>query len=346
MKTTYGLTKAGKETGLYTITNTKGASITICDLGGIITNLWIPDRDGKLRDIVLAYDNASDYEDGNAFMGSIIGRVANRISNSKFTLNGQEFKLAQNDGPNSIHGGNKGFDKYIWHVCEIEKGLKLSIDSPDMDENYPGNMHVEVTYTFDDENCLTISYLATSDQDTLCNLTNHTYFNLDGHDAGHVGNHLMKIYASKYTLADGSSIPTGEIAEVAGTPFDFSEAKLVGRDIGEDCQQLKFAGGYDHNYILDKEDKELTLVSETSSAISGIMMTCETTQPAVQFYSGNHMTDNTVGKGGVLYQKQSGLCLETQGYPDAINHDNFPSVVLKAGDTYQEITKYKFTVCK
>ena len=346
MKTTYGLTKAGKETKLYTITNKKGASITICDLGGIITNLWIPDRDGKLRDIVLAYDNASDYEDGSAFMGSIIGRVANRISNSKFTLNGQEFNLAQNNGANSLHGGNRGFDKYIWHVSEIEKGLKLSIDSPDMDENYPGNMHVEVTYTFDDENCLTISYLAKSDQDTLCNLTNHAYFNLEGHDAGHVGNHLMKIYASKYTLADGSSIPTGEIAEVAGTPFDFREAKLVGRDIGEDCQQLKFAGGYDHNYILDKEDKELTLVSETSSTISGIMMTCETTQPAVQFYSGNHMTDNTVGKDGVLYQKQSGLCLETQGYPDAINHDNFPSVVLKAGDTYQEITKYKFTVCK
>lgn len=344
MNNTYGKTNDGRETKLYTINNKNGASVTISDFGGIITKLCVPDKNKKMRDVVLAYESVSDYENGGTFMGSIIGRFGNRIAKGHFSLNGEEYQLATNNGVNHLHGGNVGFDKYVWQAEEISNGLKLTHVSPDMDEQYPGNMTVTVVYTFDDENCLTIDYQATTDKDTLCNLTNHAYFNLDGHDSGSIEGHELTLFASNFTPTDNGSIPTGEIKSVSGTPFDFTTAKEIGKDIEEDCQQLNWAGGYDHNFVIDRVDQEMTIVAKARGPQSGIVMTCETTQPGVQFYTGNSIGADTVGKDGVHYQKRSGFCLETQNFPDAINHENFPSVVLKAGSIYKEVTKYRFSV--
>ena len=343
MSENYGLTKDGREAKTYTITNSKGASVTISDFGGIITKLLVPNKDGKLIDVVLGYDSASDYENGGGFLGALIGRVGNRIGKGHFTLNGQEYQVATNDGANHLHGGNIGFDKYIWQVEEVEQGLKLSMESSDGDEGYPGNMKVEVLYTFDDDNCLTIDYKAESDKDTLCNLTNHAYFNLDGHDGGNIEEHVLKLYASAFTPTDEGNIPTGEIADVSETPFDFMMAKMIGQDIEKDCKQIKYGSGYDHNFVLDKALGEMGMVADVHSNKSGIRMTCETSQPGVQFYTGNHLGGN-VGKDGVIYKKRGGFCLETQNFPDAINHDNFPSAILKAGEPYEEVTKYRFNI--
>ena len=341
----YGLTKDGRKAKTYTITNSQGAYVTISDFGGTITSLLVPDKDGKLRDVVLGYESASDYQSGGGFLGSLIGRFANRIGKGRFTLNGKEYQLATNDGANHLHGGNVGFDEYIWQVEELPSALKLSMESPDGDEQYPGTMKVEVIYTFDDDNCLTIAYKATSDKDTICNLTNHAYFNLDGHKAGDIGEHVLKLYASAFTPTDEGNIPTGEIADVNATPFDFTKGKKVGQDIESDCQQIKFGKGYDHNFVLDKKAGKMSVVADVYSAQSGIRMITETTQPGIQFYSGNYLGGN-VGKDGMIYEKRGGFCLETQNFPDAINHDNFPSPILKTGETYEEVTKYRFSVCE
>ena len=340
----YGVTNDGREAKAYTMTNNTGASVTISDFGGIITKLLVPDKDGQLRDVVLGYDSASDYENGGGYFGALIGRIGNRIAKGHFVLNGQEYQLAINNGVNHLHGGKVGFDKYIWQVAEIEQGLKLTMESPDMDEQYPGNMKVEVTYLWDDDNCLTIAYRAISDKDTICNLTNHAYFNLNGHESGSIEEHVLKLNASAFTPTDEGSIPTGAIQDVAGTPFDFRNAKIIGQDINVDCEQIKWPGGFDHNFALDKEEGQMSLVAEAYSEGSGILMTCESTQPGVQFYTGNSIGDNTVGKEGVVYQKRDGFCLETQNFPDAINHDNFPSAVLRAGEVYEEVTKYRFDI--
>ena len=343
MSGNYGLTKDGREAKTYTISNKVGASVTISDFGGIITKLLVPDKDGKLTDVVLGYDSASDYENGGGYLGALIGRFGNRIGKGHFTLNGKEYQLATNDGVNHLHGGDVGFDKYIWQVQAVDGGLKLTMESPDGDEGYPGKMNIEVIYTFDDDNCLTIDYKATSDKDTLCNLTNHAYFNLDGHDGGSIEEHVLKLYASAFTPTDAGNIPTGEINDVTETPFDFTISKKIGRDIGQECQQIEYGLGFDHNFVLDKASGEMGMVADVHSDKSGIRMTCETTQPAVQFYTGNHLSGN-VGKNGVIYEKRGGFCLETQNFPDAINHDNFPSPILKAGETYEEVTKYRFGI--
>ena len=343
MSESYKMTNDGRAAKTYTITNAQGASVTISDFGGIITQLLVPDKDGELRDVVLGYDGASDYENGGGYLGALIGRYGNRIAKGKFTLNGKDYQLATNDGDNHLHGGDIGFDKCFWQVSEIPQGLKLSLESPDGDEQYPGNLKMEVSYVFDDDNCLTIDYRAVSDQDTICNLTNHAYFNLDGHDGGSVEDHVLKLYASAFTPTNEGSIPTGEISDVAETPFDFRVAKVIGRDIEVDCEQLKWAGGFDHNFVLDKASGEMGKVADVHSTKSGIRMITESTQPGVQFYTGNYL-DGNVGKGGVVYQKRGGFCLETQNFPDAINHDNFPSAILKAGETYKELTKYRFDI--
>ena len=345
MSENYGLTTDGREAKAYTITNSNGAAVTISDFGGIITKLLVPDKDGKLTDVVLGYDSASDYENGGGYLGALIGRFGNRIGKGHFVLNGKEYQLATNDGANHLHGGNVGFDKYIWEVEEVAQGLKLLMESPDGDEGYPGKMNIEVIYTFDDDNCLTIDYKATSDKDTLCNLTNHAYFNLDGHDGGSIEEHVLKLYASTFTPTDAGNIPTGEIADVSETPFDFMMSKKIGRDIGKECQQIEYGLGFDHNFVLDKASGKMGMVADVHSEKSGIRMTCETTQPAVQFYTGNHLGGN-VGKDGVVYEKRGGFCLETQNFPDAINHDNFPSPILRAGETYEKLTKYRFDIWK
>jgi len=343
MNKSYGFTSDGREAKLYTITNVQGASVTISDFGGTITHLMVPDKHGQLRDVVLGYDCVDDYVKGGGYLGALIGRFGNRIGKGHFTLNGQAYQLATNDGANHLHGGDIGFDRQIWQAEEIEQGLRLSLESPDMDEQYPGNMKVEVTYLWDDDNCLTIDYKAVTDKDTICNLTNHAYFNLSGHDSGSVEEHVIKLCASAFTATDKESIPTGEISDVEGTAFDFRMAKTIGRDIDKECDQLKWAGGFDHNFVVDKEDGQMALVAEVHSDKSGIRMTCTSTQPGVQFYTGNFINGN-VGKGGALYQKRGGFCLETQNFPDAINHENFPSPILKAGETYEELTKYCFDI--
>lgn len=343
MSGNYGLTKDGREAKTYTITNKAGAYVTISDFGGIITKLLVPDKEGNLRDVVLGYESASDYENGGGYLGALIGRCGNRIGKGLFAIDGKEYQLATNDGANHLHGGNVGFDKYIWQVEEVNQGLMLSIESPDGDEAYPGNMKVTVTYTFDDDNCLTIDYKAISDKDTICNLTNHAYFNLDGHDGGSIEEHVLKLHASAFIPTDDGNIPTGEINDVAETPFDFMMGKAIGQDIGKNCEQLQFGAGYDHNYVLDKAVGKMGIVADIHSDKSGIRMVCETTQPGVQFYTGNHLGGN-VGKDGVIYGKRQGFCLETQNFPDAINHDNFPNAILKAGETYKEVTKYRFDI--
>lgn len=345
VKTSFEADKAGRQATLYTITNAQNASVTVCDFGGIITSLIVPDRDGRMTDVVLGYQHLAGYEDSTTYFGALIGRYANRIAKGRFEVGGKNYQVAVNNGENHLHGGKVGFDSRFWEVNVVDGGLQLTLESAHMEEHYPGNMKVKVIYTLDDDNCLTISYEAVSDQDTLCNLTNHSYFNLNGHESGSVEGQMVKLNASSFTPTDAGSIPTGEIRSVEGIPFDFRGYKRIGKDIEESCEQLDFAGGFDHNFVLDKESEELAVAAQAYSATSGISMICETTQPGIQFYTGNYINaQDPVGKDGACYGKRHGFCLETQGFPDAINHDNFPSVVLKAGEQYKEVTKYCFGI--
>lgn len=340
-------TKAGIETELYTITNAQNASVTICSFGGIVTSLIVPDKNGTLKDVVLGYEHIAGYEEADAYFGALIGRFGNRIAKGRFALGGTTYQLAVNDGENHLHGGMKGFDSRFWEVKTIGDSLHLMLESEDMEENYPGNLKVEVVYSLDDNNCLEISYHAISDKDTVINLTNHMYFNLNGHDSGTVNMQMMKLYASAFTPTDGGSIPTGEIRQVAETPFDFREYKNIFKDIEYPCEQIRFAGGFDHNFVLDKEPGVMAPAAEAYSEESGITMFCETTQPGIQFYTGNYISgEGSLGKGGISYGKRHGFCLETQNFPDAVNHDDFPSAVLKAGEKYHEVTRYTFGVAK
>jgi len=346
-KRLYEKTKAGMQTELYTITNARNASVTICNLGGMVTSLIVPDKNGAMQDVVLGYEHIAGYEEADGYFGALIGRFGNRIAKGRFDLDGTTYQLAINDGENHLHGGKKGFDSRFWEVEVLGDSLHLTLLSEDMEENYPGNLEVEVVYTLNDNNCLGISYQAVSDKDTVINLTNHMYFNLSGHGSGDVREQVMKLYASAFTPTDAGSIPTGEIRPVEETPFDFREFKHIGRDIEDSCEQLRFAGGFDHNFVLDKEAKVMAPAAEAYSEESGITMLCETTQPGIQFYTGNYISNESpLGKGSISYGKRHGFCLETQNFPDAVNHENFPSAVLKAGEKYHEVTKYTFGIVK
>ncbi|MHC4123826.1 MAG: aldose epimerase family protein [Planctomycetota bacterium] len=328
---------------LYTLTNINGLKAKITNYGGILTSLMVPDRDGNLADIVLGYNTLDQYIEDTTYFGAIVGRYANRIAKGKFTLNGTEYTLAVNNGLNHLHGGIKGFDKVIWAPETMENSdtvsLKLTYLSKDMEEGYPGNLKCTVIYTLTNDNELKISYEAETDKDTIINLTHHSYFNLAGHDTGSIMDQELTIDASYYTPVDDTLIPTGQILSVKHTPMDFTAPATIGSRID------KVKGGYDHNFILDNTDASLTLAATVHEPKAGRVMHVMTTQPAIQFYSGNFLDGSHEGK-GTIYKKHNGLCLETQHYPDSPNKSNFPSVVLKPTEKYKHLTIYKFSTKK
>jgi aldose 1-epimerase len=350
-KGSFGQTKDGKAVQLYTLTNDSGVIAKVTNYGGIITELWVPDRDGKLADVVLGFDNITDYEEKSPYFGCIVGRYGNRIAGGKLTLDGVTYdKLAINNGSNHLHGGLKGFDKQVWDAETFETadgiGLKLRYLSKDGEEGYPGNLDVTVVYTLTDDNELKIDYEATTDKPTVVNLTNHSYFNLAGHAAGTgaVLAHEMMINADSFTpVADANSIPTGEIRSVKGSPMDFTRPTPIGDRIDDACDQLKFGAGYDHNWVLNKQEKGLLLAARVVEPNSGRVMEVLTSEPGVQFYSANFL-DGFTGKGGATYPRRSGFCLETQHYPDSPNKPEFPTTELHPGEKYETTTVYKFSV--
>lgn len=330
---------------LYTLTNDSGLVINITNYGGIIVSLLAPDRNGELADVVLGFDTLDEYVDHNPFFGCLVGRYANRLAGGRFSLNGTEYVLVQNNGPNHLHGGRKGFDKMVWQSepfsSEASAGLHLTHFSPNGDEGYPGNLSVEVRYTLDNENGLTIDYSATVDQPTIINLTNHSYFNLAG--SGSILDHVMQLNADYTTPVDKTLIPTGELCSVASTPFNFRQPTPIGARIDQPDDQLQFGGGYDHNWVLNNSVDTLGLAARVSEPTSGRMLEVHTTQPGVQFYTSNMLPD-LMGKGGQSYTRRSGFCLETQHFPNSPNQPDFPSVVLRPGEIFHETTIFKFLV--
>ena len=336
----FGTTTAGEPAHLITLED-DGIRCCISTYGGTLVSLEVPDKNGMLVDILLGFDSLPDYEQQTAFVGALVGRYANRIAGGRFTLNGTAYTLCQNDGTNHLHGGN-GFDKRIWRHETIEQGVRLRLTSPHMDEGYPGELCAQVDYILKDD-ALEIVYTATADRDTICSLTNHAYFNLNGHACGDIGTHVLKLCAAAYTpVADPVAIPTGEIHPVSGTPMDFTQPKKIGADIDADFPQIQYGGGFDHNWVIDGEAGILRLAAEAYAPESGIRMTMQTTSPGVQFYSGNNIKNLPLGKGGAAYKRRSGFCLETQFYPDAPNRSNFPTPILRAGETWRHKTVFAF----
>lgn len=338
----FGVTEDGKEVFQFRLENNAGASVTVMNYGCTITSILVPDREGRLTDICLGYPTLAEYEKNDGYLGAVVGRHANRIERGVFVLDGKEYRLAVNNGPNHLHGGLRGFDKRVWEYTVEDGRLVFGRRSPDGEEGYPGNLDVSMSYQLTDDNELILRYEAETDADTVVNLTNHCYFNLSGEGKGTILNHVLQIPAVRFTENDENCLPTGKILEVDGTPFDFRQPKEVGRDIHADCVQLKNGLGYDHNFILDGAEKENT-AAVLYAPDTGIAMTVTTTMPGVQFYSGN-VLDGPVGKSGVAYEKNMGLCLETQYFPNALRCTNFPSPVLKKGERYDHMTKLCFAV--
>ena len=347
-KEPFSKTADGTAVDLYTLTNKVGTEARITTYGGRIVSLKTADRTGKMADIVLGFDTLDGYLKENPFFGALVGRYGNRIGKGKFSLNGTEYKLAINNGPNHLHGGIKGFDKVVWAAKEISGdgmvGLELTYLSKDGEEGYPGNLQTKVTYTLNDANELKVAYDATTDKDTVVNLTNHTYFNLAGAGEGDILSTELMLNASKFTPVDKGLIPTGVLQPVKDTPFDFTKATAIGARINDDKdQQIKFGGGYDHNFVLDKGTGGMTKAAEAYEAKSGRVVELFTTEPGVQFYTGNFLDGSITGKGGKIYNKRYAFCLETQHYPDSPNKPDFPSTVVKAGGRYQTETMWKFS---
>ena len=336
----FGRTAAGELAHLITLED-GGLRCRISTYGGALVSLEVPDREGKPVDVVLGFEKLADYEVQTAFMGALIGRYANRIGQGRFCLGGEVYTLRQNDGENHLHGG-AGFDKRIWRAEVIENGVRLHLASPHMDEGYPGKLAVTVDYVLRG-GALEIGYCAVSDRDTVCSLTNHAYFNLNGHDDGLVGSHVLRLFAERYTpVGDAGAIPTGEIGAVCGTPMDFTRAKEIGADWDETFAQICYGGGFDHNWVVDGKVGSLRPAAAVYAPESGVHMRVETTSPGMQFYSGNHMKDLPAGKDGAVYGRRCGFCLETQFYPDGPNRPEFPSPVLRAGERWEHKTVFSF----
>jgi len=341
----FGKTADGRAVEIYTLRNGQGMEARIATYGGIVVSLTAPDRDGRFADVVLGYDRLDDYLKFSPYFGALIGRYANRIGGAKFTLNGKTYTLAQNNGPHSLHGGLKGFDKVIWAAKGVEPAngpaLELTYLSRDGEEGFPGNLAVKAVYTLTNENELRIDFSATTDAATLCNLSHHSYFNLAGQ--GDVMKHEVCLNASRFTPADAALIPTGELKPVDGTPFDFRKPTAIGARIQADDPQLKFAGGYDQNFVVDNPPGRLGLHARVYEPTTGRVMEVLSTEPGVQFYTSNHLNGSVPGKGGVVYQRYGALCLEPQHFPDSPNKPNFPPVVLQPGHNYRNTTIYKFS---
>ncbi len=336
-------------TFLYTLTNKNGMEVCISNYGGIVTSLKVPDKAGVLADVVLGFDSLSGYmSSANPYFGGIIGRYGNRIAKGQFSIEGKAYVLATNDGPNHLHGGNKGFDKVIWESRETSggdsKGVTLTYLSKDMEEGYPGNLQVKVFYLLNNQNELLIRYEANTDQPTICNLTNHTYFNLKGEGNGDILDHEIKIDADWLTPVDKTLIPTGELMAVKGTPFDFRIFKPIGKDIAANHRQIKYGLGYDHNFVLGSANGKRQRVATVIEPISGRRLEVLSEEPGVQFYSGNFLDGTIAGKNGHKYGFRTGFCLETQHYPDSPNQEKFPSTLLRPMEAYKTSTVYKFSV--
>lgn len=332
---------------LYVMVNANKMAVAVTNYGGRLTFLQVPDKYGQLADVVLGYDSLAPYLTGNPYFGAMIGRYGNRIAKGTFTLEGKEYQLATNNGANALHGGPNGFHNVLWNAetKQTEKGqsVELTYQSADGEEGYPGNLAVKVTYTLNDNNDLIIDYEATTDKTTVVNLTHHSFFNLAGEGSGDILGHDITIFADRYNPVDEGLIPTGELRSVEGTPFDFRSPHLVGERIGAEDEQLKYGKGYDHNFVLNKDGNELSLAARVVEPVSGRVMEVWTTEPGLQFYSGNFLTKEEVGKKGHVYDFRTAFCLEAQHFPDSPNQPTFPSTVLKPGETYRQQTIYWFS---
>ena len=343
-KAAFGTAPDGKPVEIYTL-KSEAVEARIMTYGAIVVSVKTADKEGKIADVVLGYDDLAGYiGDGKTYFGAIVGRYGNRIAKGKFSLDGKEYTLPLNNGANSLHGGTVGFDKHVWTAKEVPMGVEMTLVSKDGDQGYPGTLAAHVTYTLRG-NTLKIAYAATTDKDTVVNLTNHSYFNLSGGSDLILGEEIM-VNAAKYTPVDSGLIPTGELAPVAGTPFDFEKMTVIGSRIDQPNEQLKLGGGYDHNWVLNGVNNEEKLAAKVHDPKSGRVLTVMTTQPGVQFYTGNSINGPLHGKGGATYVKNSGLCLETQHFPDSPNHPKFPTTELKAGKTMQSVTTFTFFVQK
>jgi aldose 1-epimerase len=349
-KEPYGTTADGVEVMQYTMTNAMGTEVKIITYGGTITSIMLPDRQGEMKNVALGFDNLADYETKSPYFGCITGRYANRIAEGKFTLDDVEYQLDVNNGPNHLHGGVKGFDKVVWEVTqEIEGedgvGIELHYLSPDGDQNYPGALDTYVTYLLNDQNELVMNYKATTDAPTILNLTNHTYWNLAGEGEGAIYDHILKINADYFTPDDENLIPTGELAPVEGTPFDFRMPKAIGEGIRSNDPQIVIGRGFDHNWVLNREspeDTEMMLAATLRDLPSGRVLEVWTTEPGIQFYAGNFLDGSLYGPSGRAYRQGDALALETQHYPDSPNQPDFPTTVLRPGETYDTTTIFKF----
>jgi aldose 1-epimerase len=348
IKQSFGKTSDGQNIDLYTLRNAHGVEAKITNYGGILVSLKVPDRDGKFDDVVLGFNDLDTYLTKNdPYFGAIIGRYGNRIAKGRFTLNGVEYKLAVNNGENHLHGGIKGFDKVVWTGREIKTkagpAVVLTYLSKDGEEGYPGNLNVRVVYTLTNNNEIKIDYSATTDKDTVTNLTHHSYFNLAGEGNGDILNHLVTINANRFVPTDAGSIPTGELRSVAGTPFDFLKPVAIGARINQDDEQLKLGNGYDHTWVINGRAGTMRLAATAYEAGSGRMMQVWTTEPGVQFYTGNFLNGTLTGKSGKVYARRNGFCFETQHYPDSPNQPSFPTTTLRKGRTYKSTPIYRFS---
>lgn len=349
-KAPFGKTADGAAVEVYTLHGKNGVEAKISTYGATLVSLTEPDKTGKLANVVLGFDSVAPYVAGVPFYGATIGRYGNRIAGGKFTLEGKSYQLPKNDGPNSLHGGVKGFDKRLWKAEPVTvkdgEALKLTYISADGEEGYPGQLTVQVTYKLGNDNALTISYDATTTKPTVVNLTNHSYFNLSGNPETPITSHILTLNADRFTPVDKVLIPTGGLKPVKGTPFDFTKPTAIGARIGADDEQLKFGKGYDHNWVLNKPQAgAMTTAAVLTDPASGRIMTVKTNEPGVQFYSGNFMDGKAAGK-GTVFKHRTGLCLETQHFPDSPNHANFPSTTLKPGQTYHTETVFAFSAAK
>jgi aldose 1-epimerase len=334
----------GKQIQLFTLKNSKRMIVQITNYGGKIVSIIVPDKEGQFADICLGYESAEEYINGIASLGATMGRVTNRIANAQFTLNDSTYHLAKNNGEHTIHGGNKGFRYKVWDATQIdEKTLELGYFSPDGEEGFPGNLQLKVRFSVTEDNELKLTYRATTDKPTVINFTNHAFFNLAGEGNGDILDHKLMVKAEYYTPVDDTAIPTGEILTVEDTPLDFRELTAIGARIDQDFDQLKHVGGYDHNYVIDKQDGEMGVAAILHEPKSGRVMEVKTTEPGIQVYTANSLTENDKGKGGKTYGPRSSICLETQHFPDSPNHPNFPNTVLNPGEEYISTTIYKFS---
>lgn len=347
-KKLFGVLPSGEEVYMYTLKNKNGMEVKIINYGATIVSLTAPDKNGKYEDVVMGYDKLEDYINGSSYFGCIVGRYGNRINKGKFQLDGKEYQLTINDGENHLHGGTIGFNKVLWTAEPIYsdtlQAIKLTYLSKDGEQGYPGNLNIEVTYSLTDDNELIIDYSATTDKPTIVNPTHHSYFNLSGSFENTILDHELFIDADYITPVNNQLIPTGELMKVDGTPFDFKTFHKIGERINEQHEQLIFGKGYDHNWVLNNYNGKVRKVAELYEPTSGRLMEVLTDQPGMQFYSGNFLNETIKGKKGTVYNYRTGLCLETQFYPDSPNHKNFPSAVLKPGEKYTQRTIYHFKV--